>query len=476
MKRYDLIVIGGGAGGLTAAAGAANMGAKVALIEKENQPGGDCLHYGCVPSKALITSAKHVHNARKAAEEFGLTLEGEADFPHALKRVKSAIAEIQKHDDADRFRAMGIDVYQGVGSFKDTHHIEINGKNPIFGKRIIISTGSSPRIPPIEGLTVVGFLTNESVFDLQIKPKRLLVVGAGPIGLELAQSFARFGTAVTVAEFAPKLLGREDEDIVPYVQTALEKELTLMLNTKVNKVRRLPSGEKEVTVVQGDSEKILTVDEILVAAGRKPNTNKLGLENAGIQTDKGYITVKATLQTNIPHIFAVGDVLRSFPFTHAAGMEGKLVIGNAVFGLRKKIKYDHVPWVTYTVPEIFHLGLTEQEAKDQYGDTIRVYKVTLDDVDRFVSDREMEGIVKVITDRKGKIIGAHAAGKDAGDWMQEIVFAKHHGHKIGDISHVIHPYPTHGAAVQRSADQYWREKLFNGVLPKLSKWFIRWFR
>jgi pyruvate/2-oxoglutarate dehydrogenase complex dihydrolipoamide dehydrogenase (E3) component len=476
MNRYDLIVLGGGAGGLTVAAGAASMGAKVALIEKEEQPGGDCLHYGCVPSKAFIAAAKEVHLARIAAREFGFIMEGEPDFLHALNRVKSAIADIQKHDDANRFRKMGIDVFQGFGTFKDDHHIEITGGETLYGKRIVISTGSSPVIPPVEGLREAGFLTNETVFDLQNKPDRLLVIGAGPIGLELAQSFARFGSQVTVVEFASALFGREDEELVPYIRSVLVEELTLLMDTKVQKVELLESGEKQITIVQGTGERTMIVDEILVAAGRRPNTDRIGLENTGLETDQGYIAVNERLQTTLPHIYAVGDVLRAFPFTHAAGMEGKVVVGNAVFGLRRKINYEHVPWVTYTDPEVFHLGYTEKEAREQYGDEIQVYKVTLNDVDRFAADREKNGMVKVITDKKGIILGAHAVGKDAGDWMQEVVFAKQHGHKIGDISHVIHPYPTHGAAVQRAADQFWRSKLFNGGLPKILKMYIKWFR
>lgn len=476
MKRYDLIVLGGGAGGLTVAAGAASMGAKVALIEKEQQPGGDCLHYGCVPSKALIHAAKKVHQARVSAKEYGFIIDGQPDLLQALARVKAAIADIQKHDDADRFRAMGVEVFQGFGSFKDAHHIQVEGGDTLYGKRIVISTGSSPVVPPIEGLKEAGFLTNETVFDVSSQPRRLFVIGAGPIGLELAQSFARFGTDVTVAEFAPDIFGREDEELVPYIQSALEKELTLLLQTKVQKVEKLDSGEKKVTVMEGTSERSFVVDEVLVATGRKPNTDRIGLELTGVETNKGHIVVKGTLQTSVSHIYAVGDVIQAFPFTHAAGMEGKVVVGNAVFGLRRKVSYEHVPWVTYTDPEVFHLGITEKEARDQYGDDIYVYKVTLDDVDRFVTDREMQGMVKVITNRKGKIMGAHAVGKDSGDWMQEIIFAKHHGHKIGDISHVIHPYPTHGAVLQRAADQYWRQKLFSGVLPKLLKLYVQWFK
>ncbi|MFD2673263.1 dihydrolipoyl dehydrogenase family protein [Marinicrinis sediminis] len=477
MKQYDLIVLGGGAGGLTVAAGAASMGAKVALIEKNAQPGGDCLHYGCVPSKALIHAAKKVHQARLSAEAFDLEVTGEADLLQALKRVKAAIAHIQKHDDADRFRDMGVDVYIGRGSFQDDHHLMIEGGETIYGKRIVISTGSRPVIPPIEGLKETGYITNETIFDLTYKPKRLFVIGAGVIGLELAQAMARFGIEVTVAEASSQLLGKEDEELVPFIQSALEKELKIMLNTKVQKVGKKENGDKMILVEQDGETKEILVDDILVATGRKPNTDRIGLDHTGVKTtDSGHIQVKPTLQTDRSHIYAIGDVLQAFPFTHAAGMEGKVVVSNAVFGLRRKVDYTHVPWVIYTDPEVFHLGLTEKEAREQIGSDIQVYKVTLDEVDRFIADHETEGLVKVITDKKGKIVGAHAVGKEAGDWMQEIVFAKHHGHKIGDISHVIHPYPTHGAAVQRASDQYWRNKLFSGAIPKLMKRYIRWFR
>lgn len=277
-------------------------------------------------------------------------------------------------------------------------------------------------------------------------------------------------------EFESSLLGREDQELVPYIQDALEKEMKFMFDSRVNKVETLETCGKRVTVLRGDETIYLEADEILIATGRKPNTDQIGLENTRVQTDNGYIKVKKTLQTTVPHIYAVGDVLRTFPFTHAAGMEGKIVVGNAVFGLKRKVNYDHVPWVTYTDPEVYHLGWMEQEARQRNSEDIRVYKVSLDDVDRFVTDRETTGAVKVITDRKGRILGAHAVGKGAGDWMQEMVYAKQQGHKIGNLSNVIHPYPTHAAALQRVSDRYWRIKLFEGIIPKILKTYIRWFR
>jgi pyruvate/2-oxoglutarate dehydrogenase complex dihydrolipoamide dehydrogenase (E3) component len=474
MERYDLIVIGGGAGGLVVAAGSAGLGAKVALIDK-GELGGDCLWTGCVPTKSLIQSAKIVHAARKS-QMFGLEVTGRPKFEQAKQRLNESIASIQQHDDPERFKAMGIHVYRGYASFQSPHEILIDDDLLIYGKRIVVATGSRPLVPPIKGLRETGFLTNETALKLAEQPKSLLVVGGGPIGLEFAQSFARFGTEVTVVEMAPDLLVKEDVEIIPYIKKALEDEgLTLITGAKVVEVKQA-EHQKEVIVESNDGQTVrIHVDEILVSSGRMPNTDRLHLENAGINTDRGYIPVNACLQTKVPHIYAVGDVNGLFPFTHAAGYEGKIVVSNAVFGLKRKVDYNNLPWVTYTDPEVFHLGYTEKEAREKFMD-IRVYKTELREVDRFVADHDTEGLIKIITDRKGRILGAHAVGSGAGDFMQEVVFAKQYGHKIGTISIVIHPYPTHAGGVQRAADQYWREKLFAGWLPKLLKTYIRWFR
>ncbi|WP_219837211.1 NAD(P)/FAD-dependent oxidoreductase [Paenibacillus sp. R14(2021)] len=476
MKSYDLIVIGGGSGGLTVAAGAVGFGVKVALIEKEPEPGGDCLHTGCVPSKALIAAAKELHTAKKAAEAYGLTLQGEANYLEAYGRVQAAKAAIQPHDSRERFRSLGVDVYQGHGQFRDKHLIEI-GDEVLYGKRIVIATGSRTAIPTIEGLRDVDYLTNESVFDMQALPKTMVVIGAGPVGLELSQAFARLGTQVTVLERAVRLLANEDADLVPYVQAALDKEMTVMFGASANKVEALPDGQKRVTIIQNGEQLHLETEALFIATGRRPNIDRLGLERIGVQMDGDHVAVKKTLQTSIPHIYAVGDVIKPFPFTHAAGMEGKLVVGNAVFGLKRKVSYANVPWVVYTDPEIFHLGMTEEEARQHMGNDIRVYKVTLDHVDRFITDRNTEGIVKVITDRKGLILGAHAAGHGAGDWMQQAVFMKRFGRKLPDISHVVHPYPARSEAFMKTADQYWRDKLFQGgIAGRLMKTYVKWFR
>lgn len=473
MKSYDLIVIGGGAGGLVVAAGAAGFGAAVALIDK-GQLGGDCLWTGCVPTKSLIHSAKILQRARQA-KIFGLEVTGWPQFASARERLNQSIAAIQKHDAPERFKALGINLHEGLGSFNGIHEIQINDGEVIHGKRIVIATGSSPFIPPVKGLQETGFLTNESALQLPQQPKSLLVVGGGPIGLEFAQSFARFGSQVTVVEMAPDILIKEDRELVSYIRKELEAEgITFITGAKVVEVA-LAGNHKEVRIEKDGIISRLQVAEILLASGRKPNTERLRLEKAGLATERGYLPVNEQLQTKVPHIYAIGDVNGVFPFTHAAAYEGKTVVGNALFGLRRKVDYSNLPWVTYTDPEVFHLGLTEQEAREKH-EHIEVYKTGLGEVDRFVSDQETQGLIKILTDAKGFIIGAHAVGPGAGDFMQEVVFAKRYGHKIGAISQVIHPYPTHGGGVQQTADLYWRKKLFVGWLPKLFKAYIRWLR
>lgn len=475
MKKYDLIVIGGGSGGLTAAAGAANMGASVALIDDQPGLGGDCLHFGCVPSKAFIAAAREVHAVHKGAKEFGLSVSGEVRFQRAIERVHEAIDEIQEIDSDKRFEDLGVTIFRGKGSFVDEHTVSIDGEHSISGKRIVISTGSSPNVPPIDGVKDVSFLTNESIFNLDHLPESTVFIGGGVVGLELAQSLARFGSKVTVLETSETILKKEDQDIISVAREILEKELTFVYNAQVKGISTR-EGSKVVTYNLNGKEEELVVDEIMMSTGRKPNTDKLNLEAAGVETNKGFVKVNDQLQTSKSHIYAIGDVNGAFPFTHGAGMEGKLIVQNAVFGLKRKVKYDNVPWVTYIDPEIFHLGLTEEEAREQHGDNIRVFKVGIDDVDRFIAERKKEGLVKVVTDTKGHILGAHAVGEDASSWMQEIVFAKEHGHKLGDISTVIHPYPTKGAILNQVSDLYWREKLFDGVLPKVAEKYIKWVR
>ncbi|KMJ59515.1 pyridine nucleotide-disulfide oxidoreductase [Bacillus sp. LL01] len=472
MFEYDLIVVGGGSGGLTVAAGASSLGAKVALIEKEVQPGGDCLHYGCVPSKTLIEEANKLHQA----VTLGFRPDYDRYFKKVQQRVKDVIATIQEHDDVERFRKMGVDVIQGYGSFLTKNEVAINdGEKIVSGKRIVLATGSRPFIPDIPGLKEAGFFTNKTIFNIDELPGRLLVLGAGPIGIELAQAFSRLGSNVTVLQRSENILVKEDQDIIHFAENVLSEELHIHKEAHLLEVY-IKEGNKVAAVQVGKEVITIQTDAILVAAGRVPNTDYLALDRIRVETDeKGYIKVNKQLQTSIPTVYAVGDVNGSYPFTHVAGMEGKLVVQNAVFGLRRKVDYSQTPWVTYSSPEIFHMGLTEQEANEN-GLSYKVYKMDLTEVDRFVTANSTAGFVKLVTDKKGKIIGAHAIGKGAGDWMQEVVAAVQFGKRIGDLSMVMHPYPNHAAAVQRTADLYWREKFFEGILPNLLKKYIKWFR
>lgn len=477
---YDLVVLGGGAGGLTVAAGAAGLGAKVALIEQSELLGGDCLHYGCVPSKAFIAAAKRAHEVREVEIIAGIeerdTNRDNILFKHALKCVREAINHIQAHDHIDRFRELGVDVIQGFGRFKNVVEIETNRGNVVRGKRFVVATGSRPALPSIPGLNQAGFLTNESVFSLSYRPTSLAVIGGGPIGLELAQAFARFGIEVTILEAGNVLLQKEDTDIAEIAFEALKGKLNILHNSNILEVNVNSDGTKSITIEVVDKKCVLIVDDILVAAGRHPNTDNIGIEQIGVKMNGKHITVDATMRTNIKNIFAVGDVVQAFPFTHAAALEAKVVVSNALFGLRRKVDYLNMPWVTFMDPEVFHLGFTEKEARSRFDNRVRIYSTNLDDVDRFVADRRMRGMVKLITDRRGRILGAHAIGSGASDWMQEVVYAKTFRKKIGTLSIPVYPYPVRAAAIQQAADQYWRKKLFDGFLQKVLQWYIRWFR
>ncbi|WP_026690610.1 dihydrolipoyl dehydrogenase family protein [Alteribacter aurantiacus] len=476
MKKYDVAVIGGGSGGLTAAIGSVQFGAKVAIIEKDLEPGGDCLHYGCVPSKAYIKAAKEIHAARKAAEEFGLELSGAIDFSVVKSRVKEAIADIQPHDSRERLRSLGIDEYRGTARFQSDHEIIIDEETTIYAKRVVIATGSRPVIPPIEGIEDVSYLTNETIFEQETVPGTFVVIGSGPVGIELAQTMSRFGSKVTVIDHSPNLMEREEPEIREIAKAHLSDQIRFIFSSKVKKVKE--TDGKTILYVEGDNGETdqVVCDAVLIAAGRKPNVDSLDLEKTGVKVEDAHIQVNKHMQTSVPTIFACGDVIGDFPFTHGAGLEGKAVVANAVFGIKQGVDYSNAPYVIYTDPEVFHLGLTEKEAREKYKGDIYIYTTRGENVDRFVAERDKDAFLKIITNKKGNIIGAHAIGTLAGDWMQEVVFAKQHGHKIKDFSSVIHPYPSHGEMVSKVADQYWQKRLFEGKVPKLTKKYIKWFR
>lgn len=472
MNKYDLIVIGGGAGGLTVASGAASLGARVALIERAQTLGGDCLHTGCIPSKALISVARKIHAMHATARTYGCMILGEADYAIVRNHVCEAIAHIQAHDDIERFRKMGIDVIIGQGRLigrRTVHVATATGDARVMqGTRIVLATGSRPHIPDIPGLASCAPITNETVFSLPSLPKSLVVLGGGAIGVELAQAFARFGSRVTILERGRRILPREEPTMGARIDHVLREQLDVVTDAHVVHVR--PFG---VTARVQGIEREWSCDALLVATGRIPNTEQLGVRELGMQMNGAHIAVDEAMQTSIRGVFAIGDIVPTPAFTHVAGSEGRAVVANALFGMRQKVPLHRIPWTVYTDPELFRLGMTEEEARAQYGDTIRVFETPLDQVDRFVAERETQGMVKLITTRRGHIVGAHAVGAHAGDWMHSVVYAQAMGKRIGSLSTPVYAYPSRAAAVQRVADAYWRKTLFSGLVPTLARQWLR---
>lgn len=457
-SRYNLVVIGGGSAGLIAAAGAAGLGARVALVER-HLLGGDCLNVGCVPSKALIRAARAAAAVRDAAR-FGIHApEPQVDFTQVMAHVHRAQAQISPHDSAQRYTDMGVDVFFGTARFTGPDSVEVDGQTLRFA-RALIATGSRPVAPPISGLAEAGYLTNETFFDLTKQPRRLAIIGAGPIGCELAQAFQRLGTQVTVLEIAPQILIREDADAAAIVARALLRDgVDLRLGVQVEQVDAQRDG-KRIRYRVDDQTETLTVDAILVAAGRAPNLESLDLPAAGVAFHKRGIRVDETLRTTNPRIYAAGDVALKYQFTHAADASARLVLRNALFpGPKAKVSDLIIPWVTYTDPEIGHIGLYPHEAEEQ-GIPLDTYRVPLAEVDRAVTDGETEGFVQIHT-RKGtdRIVGATVVAGHAGELMGELSLAMRAGVGLKTLADTVHPYPTQAGAIRRAADLYNRTRL-----------------
>lgn len=466
MKKQDLVVIGGGAGGLGVTSAAAQLGLKVTLIEKQAKLGGDCLHYGCVPSKTLIHSAKVAHLMRHA-DRFGLTSHApEIDLKTINQHVQSVIDQIQVHDDPERFRSYGANVIFGDGQFLDRHTFEIAGEK-ISSKRFVIATGSSPFVPPIYGLDAIDYLTNETVFKLTTLPKHLVVLGAGAIGLELAQAFARFGSQVTVIEMLDQILPAVDQQAVETIKTILEQEgVKFYLGSKVVKV----SGDNHQKQIQVENKQqqsfIVDADQILVATGRKANIDNLNLPAADVEFTPAGITVDKRLRSSQKHIYAMGDVtVGPNKFTHMAEYHAGVVISNAVFHFPKKVDERVIPSVIYTDPEMAVVGLTEEQAK-QRGINYDVVSFDFKDVDRALIEVEAHGFSKLLI-RKGKVIGATVVGPHAGELIAEIVLAMQANLSIKYISAAIHAYPTLSQINRRAVNQHFSKMLFASRTKKI---------
>ncbi len=471
--RYNLVVIGAGTAGLVTAAGAAGLGAKVALIER-GLMGGDCLNVGCVPSKALI-SAGRVAAAVRHAGKFGVRgmADMNVDFAAVMARLRRLRAQISPNDSAERFKKLGVDVFFGQASFIDSNTVDVNGAKLNF-KRAVIAAGARAAAPPIPGLDTVDYLTNETLFSLTELPRRLGVIGAGPIGCEMAQAFAQLGSKVTLVEADNGILPREDRDAAQIVQRSMLRDGVKLLGCGKQLVIRNDHGIR-LSVASNATAYDEAVDQLLVSVGRTPNVGQLNLQAVGVEFHEKGVTVNERLQTTNPMIFAAGDICSSFQFTHAADFMARIVIQNALFMGRKRSSSLMIPWCTYTSPEIAHVGLYahQAEAKNIEIDT---YIQRFDDLDRAILDSEENGFVKIhVKKRTDQILGATIVARSAGDLISEVTLAMTHRIGLGKIAATIHPYPTHADAIRKLGDQYNRTKLTPFVKSLFHHW-LAWTR
>lgn len=471
--RYNLLVIGGGSAGLVAAVGAAGLGARVALVEK-HLLGGDCLNAGCVPSKTILRSARVIGEMRRAAD-FGVAIQGEVvvDFAAVMARMRRIRAEISYHDSAQRFRDLGIDLYLGDGQFVSANRFAVGGRTITF-RKAVIATGARAAFIPIPGLQETGYITNEGVFELTHLPPRLAIIGAGPIGLEMAQAFARFGSQVTVFDILPVMGGLRDAAGIGVIRSALEADgVRFFLESQTQKIERSGAG-KGLTFTHAGETKTVVVDEILLAAGRRPNIEGLNLEAAGVAYSKKGVSVNDRLQTTNPAIYGAGDVAIPAQFTHTADATARIVLQNALFLGRKRYSNLIIPWTVYTDPEIAHVGLFDYEAEEQ-GLAVDSFTVHLRETDRGRTDSE-DGFARIYVKRgSDKILGATIIARHAGEMISEITTAMMAGAGMSKLAQTIHPYPTQAEMIKKAADAWNRTRLTPTVARLFAKW-LRWQR
>lgn len=475
--RYNLVVLGAGTAGLVSAAGAALLGARVALVERDLL-GGDCLVTGCVPSKTLIRSARATASLRQAGRYgVGTPDPARVDFARVMERVRAVRARISAHDALSRFAEMGVDVFLGEGRFVAPDALEVDGRRLAF-RRAVVATGSRPAVPPVPGLAASGFLTNDTVFDLTELPQRLLVLGGGPVGVELAQAFARLGSRVILVGRNARLLPREEADAGAVVRRALERDgVELGLGASLAAIDPRPGGVRRAHLLHNGERRSVEVERVLVAAGRVPNVAGLGLEAAGVRFDeKQGVVVDDFLRSSNLRIFAAGDVCLPHKFTHAADAAARIVLQNALFpGPKRRFSRLVVPWCTYTDPELAHVGLGRAEARAR-GLEPREIRVGLADVDRAITDGEEEGFVQLLLHpARDRILGATIVGAHAGEMIGEITLAMVARAGLGTLGETIHPYPTRAEALRRAADRHRRSRLGPRTAWALGRWFA-WTR
>lgn len=457
--KTDLLVIGAGSGGLSVAAGASQMGADVVMLEG-HEMGGDCLNFGCVPSKALLASAKAVQSVRNMGALGVTDGAGQADYAAVMSHVSDTIARIAPVDSQERFEGLGVRVIREYGRFLSRDVVEA-GPHRIRARRVVIATGSSPLVPPIPGLADVPYDTNETLFDRRTAPAHLLIIGGGPIGMEMAQAHIRLGCQVTVIEGA-RALGRDDPELSAIVLDQLRSEgVQIEEEAMVSAVRR--DGE-EIVLSTADGRAFRGTD-LLIAAGRKANTERLNLEAAGIVQTRSGIKVDAGLRTSNRRVYAIGDVAGGLQFTHVAGYQAGVIIRSALFGLPARAKTSHIPWATYTDPELAQIGLTEAEARAQHGDRLEVARFEYDHNDRAIAERKTGGLIKVMV-VKGRPVGASIVGHQAGELIALWSLALANGLKMSQISAMVAPYPTYAELNKRVAGAYFSPRLFENPTVK----------
>jgi pyruvate/2-oxoglutarate dehydrogenase complex dihydrolipoamide dehydrogenase (E3) component len=460
MKEYDVAIIGSGSAGLTAAYTAKGFSKKVILFDK-NKPGGECTWSGCIPSKAIINIAKEIHIAKKYSDI-------KADTGEVLEKVRKIISNVYEEETPEVLKRDGIDYINGFAKFIDKNTLNVNGEE-IKAKKIFISTGSSPMVPPIEGLKDVNYLTNENIFREEKLPESIIILGGGAIGVELAQAMNRIGVKVSLVEMMDTILNKEEPKLIAMLERKLRSEgVKLYTSYKAEKVSE-KHGKISLYVIKDGSQEVITADKILVCLGRVPNIEGLDLEKASVIYNKKAIAVNEYLETSTKGIFAIGDVAGPYLFSHMANVQGITAVQNALLPIKKKINYSHVAWCTFSDPELARAGFTEQEAREKYGDSIRVYEQDYNNLDRAKTQEDDEGIVKIICDKRGKVLGASILGDRAGEIISQVQVVKTLGINFAKLTKVIHPYPTYGEVLLKISKKVYLDNILNNSIIKLFK-------
>lgn len=473
-ERFDVVVIGGGTAGLVTASGCARLGRKVALIEREAL-GGDCLWTGCVPTKALVSSGRLVHHLRNAGA-WGLAAgpSFDVDSPRIMQSMREIQKSISRHDAPEKFRGLGIDVIEGEARLTNGHRVLV-GSRALHARHIVIATGSRTFVPPVPGLEEAGFLDHASFLAQDAIPRSVAILGGGAIGVEFSQLFRRFGSRVYLVELGRGIVLREDPDVTEILRRILTEE-GVEFRTGWKAVGANRRDAKKVLTIRASEgeEEELEVDEIFVASGRRGNVENLGLEEAGVRVERSYVHVDRALRTSASRIWACGDVKGPLQFTHVAAYEAVKLVRNMLFPGTSAISYEHIPWGVYTDPEIGRIGLTEPEAVEKYGrEAIRTYRVDMEDVDRAVVDRASRGLLKLVCDQRGRILGAHALATNASTLIQTLVLARKEGVRIGGLAGLVSPYPSLADAIQKAGALHYQE-LASGWMGRVARKIAGW--